>query len=146
MLMSSDKVDPAIIEDLRHLAICAKMTESDLALFAALGQAVDAEAGAVLMDQGDVGVECFFVISGEAGIFSGPDHVATIGAGSIVGEMALVGHRPRNASVVAQGPMHLLAFDIAHFRKLLDEMPQARDHVMGLLQARAPQPQPGDDH
>lgn len=143
--MSSDKVDAATIEDLRHLAIFAQMTEPDLVRFLALGQAVDAEAGAVLMDQGDVGLECFFVISGEAGIFSGPDHLATIGSGSIVGEMALIGHRPRNASVVAQGPMRLLSFDIEHFRELLDEMPDARDHVMAVLQARAAQNKSADE-
>ncbi|MSO86203.1 MAG: cyclic nucleotide-binding domain-containing protein [Acidimicrobiia bacterium] len=145
MPMSSDKVDAATIEDLRHLAIFAQMTEPDLVRFLALGQAVDAEAGAVLMDQGDVGLECFFVISGEAGIFSGPDHLATIGSGSIVGEMALIGHRPRNASVVAQGPMRLLSFDIEHFRELLDEMPDARDHVMAVLQARAAQNKSADE-
>ncbi len=62
-----------------------------------LGEPVDAEAGAILMDQGDVGTECFFVIDGNAGVFSGGQHIAEIGPGSIVGEMALVGHKPRNA-------------------------------------------------
>ena len=137
--MPSNKVDPAIVSDLRHIALFAQMSEAELARFAALGEPVDAEPGAVLIDQGDVGTECFFVIEGEAGIFSGSEHVANIGAGAIVGEMALVGHRPRNASVVAQNTMRLLAFDIGHFRTLLDEMPAARDYIMGLLQARAAQ-------
>jgi CRP/FNR family transcriptional regulator, cyclic AMP receptor protein len=139
MPMPSNKVDPAIVADLRHLALFAKMSEAELARFAALGEPVDAEPGAVLIDQGDVGVECFFVIDGEAGIFSSGEHVANIGSGSIVGEMALVGHRPRNASVIAQTPMRLLAFDIGHFRTLLDEMPATRDHVMSVLQERAAQ-------
>ena len=137
--MASNKVDPVIVSDLRHIALFAHMSEAELARFAALGEPVDAEPGAVLIDQGDVGTECFFVIEGEAGIFSGSEHVANIGAGSIVGEMALVGHRPRNASVVAQNPMRLLAFDIGHFRTLLDEMPAARDYIMALLEARAAQ-------
>jgi CRP/FNR family cyclic AMP-dependent transcriptional regulator len=139
MPMPSHKVDPAIVADLRQLALFAKMSEAELTRFAALGEPVDAEPGAVLIDQGDVGVECFFVIEGEAGIFSSGEHVANIGSGSIVGEMALVGHRPRNASVIAQTPMRLLAFDIGHFRTLLDEMPATRDHVMSVLQERAAQ-------
>jgi CRP-like cAMP-binding protein len=98
---------------------------------------VDAEPGAILMDQGDVGTECFFVIEGQAGVFAGGQHVAAIGAGSIVGEMALVGHKPRNASVVAETPMRLLAFDIAHFKKLLEAMPGANEIVMKVLEARA---------
>lgn len=134
--MASHKVDPAIISDLHHIALFARMSEPELARFAALGEPVDAEPGAVLIDQGDVGTECFFVIEGEAGVFSGSELVAHIGSGSIVGEMALVGHRPRNASVIAQSPMRLLAFDISHFRTLLDEMPAARDYIMGLLESR----------
>jgi CRP-like cAMP-binding protein len=89
------------------------------------------------MDQGDVGTECFFVIDGSAGVYSGGQHIAAITAGSIVGEMALVGHKPRNASVVAETPMQLLAFNIAAFKKLLEEMPGTRDVITKVLEARA---------
>ena len=124
------------VDDLRHIALFAKMDNSDLARLAKLGEPVDAKTGAMLIDQGDVGLECFLVLEGEAGIFSGGEHVATIGSGSIVGEMALVGHRPRNASVVAQSPMRMLSFDVAAFKHLLDEMPMARDYIYALLNAR----------
>jgi CRP/FNR family cyclic AMP-dependent transcriptional regulator len=125
------------VDDLRHISLFARMSEAELARFAALGEPVDAEAGAVLIDQGDVGVECFLVLEGEAGILSGGQHVASIGAGAVVGEMALIGHKPRNASVVAQTPMRLLAFDIPSFKKLLDEMPGAQKYVYDLLAERA---------
>jgi CRP/FNR family transcriptional regulator, cyclic AMP receptor protein len=125
------------VDDLRHIALFARMSNADLAKLAALSEPVDAVPGALLMDQGDVGLECFLVLEGEAGIMSGGDHVATIGPGAIVGEMALVGHKPRNASVVAQTPMRLLAFDIAHFKRLLEDMPVARDYIYELLEARA---------
>ena len=137
--MASKKVDAGIVDDLRHIALFARMTEHDLTRFAALGEPVDAEPGAVIIDQGDVGTECFFIVSGEAGIFASGEHVATLTSGTIVGEMALLGHRPRNATVVAQTSMRLLAFDIGHFRTLLDEMPAARDHVMRLLEERSSQ-------
>lgn len=128
----------ATIDDLSHLALFAKLDNADLHRVAELGEPVEAEAGAHLIEQGDVGTECFLVLEGEAGVFSGDDHVATIGPGSIVGEMALIGHRPRNASVVAQTPMRLLAFDIAAFNRLLDDMPQAKQFVYDTLEARAP--------
>jgi cAMP-binding proteins - catabolite gene activator and regulatory subunit of cAMP-dependent protein kinases len=127
----------ATVEDLRHIALFATMSNADLEEVAKLGEPVDAEPGAVLIDQGDVGLECFLVLEGEAGITSGGEHVASIGPGSIVGEMALVGHRPRNASVVAQTPMRLLAFDIAAFKRVLDDMPLARDYIYDLLETRA---------
>ena len=127
----------AVADDLRHIALFATMSNADLEKLAKLGEPVDAEPGAVLMDQGDVGTECFLVIEGEAGVTSGGQHVATIGSGSVVGEMALVGHKPRNASVVAQTPMRLLSFNIAHFKRLLEDMPVARDYIYRLLEERA---------
>jgi len=127
----------ATVDDLRHIALFATMSNADLAKIAKLGEAVDAVEGAVLMDQGDVGVECFLVLEGEAGVISSGEHLATIGPGSIVGEMALVGHRPRNASVIAQTPMRLLSFDIAAFKRVLEDMPIARDYIYDLLNERA---------
>lgn len=126
----------SVVDDLRHIALFATMSNADLEKLAKLGEPVDAEPGAVLMDQGDVGVECFLVLEGEAGVTSGGQQVATIGTGSVVGEMALVGHKPRNASVVAQTPMRLLSFNIAHFKRLLEDMPAARDYIYQLLQER----------
>jgi CRP/FNR family transcriptional regulator, cyclic AMP receptor protein len=130
-----DKV-AGTVDDLRHIALFAKMDNSGLQRLAELGEPVDAEPGALLMDQGDVGIECFLVLEGEAGVSSAGEHIATIGPGSIVGEMALVGHKPRNASVVAQSPMRMLSFDIAAFKRLLDEMPLARDYIYAVLNAR----------
>jgi CRP-like cAMP-binding protein len=142
MPIRKDKV-AGTVDDLRHIALFAQVENAALARIAELGEPVDAETGAILIDQGDVGLECYLVLEGEAGILSGESHVATIGPGSIVGEMALVGHRPRNASVIAQSPMRLLSFDIAHFKRLLDEMPVARDYIYELLRARAAANQAG---
>lgn len=133
---SKDKGVGATVDDLRHIALFARMSEAELARVAALGEPVDAETGALMIDQGDVGVECFLVLEGEAGIFAGGHHVATIGPGSVVGETALIGHRPRNATVTAQTPMRLLAFDIPAFKKLLEEMPAAQRYIHELLEQR----------
>jgi CRP-like cAMP-binding protein len=135
--MPSHKVDQSVLDALRRLPIFANVHERDVTRVAAIGEPVDAEPGAILMDQGDVGTECFFVIDGSAGVYSGGQHIAAITAGSIVGEMALVGHKPRNASVVAETPMQLLAFNIAAFKKLLEEMPGTRDVITKVLEARA---------
>ena len=71
---------------------------------AELADDVDAEPGAVLVDQGRVGQECYVILEGEASVYVSGEHVATSGPGSMVGEMALVEHKPRNATVVADTP------------------------------------------
>ena len=74
--------------------------------------------------------------SGQANVYFGGEHIATLGPGSMVGEMALLEHRPRIASVVAETPMQLLGLDTRSFRALLEEMPKASQRVMSLLNAR----------
>jgi CRP/FNR family transcriptional regulator, cyclic AMP receptor protein len=108
----------------------------ELARVASLAEEVVAEKGAVLIDQGRVGLECYVILEGQAGVYVSGDHVATNGPGSMIGEMALVEHRPRNATVVAETDMVLIAFDTKAFKTLLEEMPLAHDRVMVLLASR----------
>jgi len=112
-------------------------TPDELAKVAELADEVEAEAGAQLMEQGRPGQECFVILEGSAGVYFGEEHAVTLEAGSMVGEMALIDHRPRSATVIAETPMRLLAFDTRHFRQLLDNLPKASQRVMSLLNARA---------
>ncbi len=111
-------------------------SDDELARVAALAEQVEVEQGVLLIDQGRVGQECFVILDGQAGVYVGDEHVATLGAGSMVGEMALIEHRPRNATVVAESALKLIGFDTGAFKTLLEEMPKAHDRVMELLAAR----------
>lgn len=111
-------------------------SDDELARVAALAEEVIAEEGAVLIDQGRVGLECYVILEGTAGVYYADEHVATLGPGSMVGEMALIEHRPRNATVVAETDMRLIAFDTKAFKTLLEEMPKAHDRVMEVLASR----------
>src|SRR4051794_5910359 len=86
---------------------------------AELVEEVDAEVGAVLTEQGKPGQECYVIVSGEASVDVGLDRVATLGAGDLVGEMALIDNQPRSATVRAVTPMKLLSLDADRFRTLL---------------------------
>lgn len=110
----------------------------ELARVAGLATEVEAEPGAELMEQGRMGDVCYVIVEGDAGVYISGEHVATLHEGSMVGEMALVGHRPRNATVVAETPMVLAAFDRKAFNQLLDEMPKAKERVLATLNARLP--------
>ena len=122
---------------LGDVAFFEGFTPEELTRVAELADEVEAEAGAELMDQGRPGLECYVILEGTAGVYFSGEHVATLEAGSMVGEMALVDHRPRSATVVAETPMRLLGFDTKAFRSLLDELPKASQRVMSLLNARA---------
>lgn len=126
----------ALAVDLRGTAFFEGFEPGELERVAELAESVEALPGAVIIDQGRVGQECFVVLEGEATVHVGDDLVATIGPGTMIGEMALIDHRPRSASVIAATPMRLVAFDTAHFKTLLTEMPKAHERVITTLAAR----------
>lgn len=103
---------------------------------AELGQRVEAERGAELTDQGRYGDVCYVIVEGSANVLVGGEFVANVGPGSMVGEMALLEHRPRSATVVAETPMVLVSFSTAAFRQLLDSNPNLRERVLTTLSAR----------
>jgi CRP-like cAMP-binding protein len=135
-MFKKKKADPGAVDELHGVTFFDGFSDDELAHVIELAEEVDAEQGAVLMEQGRVGQECYVILEGSAGVFFGGDHGATLQPGSMVGEMALVDHHPRTASVVAETPMRLLGFDTKAFKKLLTDMPKAHDRVMALLSAR----------
>jgi CRP/FNR family cyclic AMP-dependent transcriptional regulator len=125
-----------VVDDLRRASFFDGFGDDDLRRVARLAEPTVAEQGALVIDQGRVGLECYVILRGQAGIYVGGEHIATLGPGSMVGEMALIEHRPRNASVVAETALRLLAFDPRAFKRLLEEMPAVHDRVIALLLAR----------
>ena len=124
------------VEWLGSVAFFEGFSDSQLARVQELSEPVEVAAGSTLCDQGDPGVDCFVIVSGQAAVYMGGEHAATLEAGSMLGEMALVDHRPRNATVIAETDMELLRFDAKHFRQLLEEMPKASERVMQILTER----------
>lgn len=111
-------------------------TEGELKWVSALGEKVEVPAGTEIIDQGRVGDSCYVIVEGEAAVYIRGEFVTTVRSGSMIGEMALVEHRPRNASVVAETAMVLVAFGTSEFQKLLGESPNANERVQAMLNAR----------
>lgn len=123
-------------EWLSQVAFFEGFTPDELQRVAALSGELSVPKGTRLMDQGEVGTECYVIVEGSASIYVRGQHVASVSAGSMVGEMSLIEHGPRVAAVVADTDMRLLRFHLPQFRSLLAEMPKAEERVMALLTAR----------
>jgi len=121
---------------LSGVAFFEGFSSDELERVAALSTEVEAKAGAMLTDQGDPGLDCFVIVSGDASVYAAGELLNSLSAGAMFGEMALVDHRPRMATIIADTDMKLLRFDAKHFRQLLDEMPKASERVMALLTTR----------
>ena len=101
----------------------ADLPEDELAAVASVAAEVEIASGQALAAEGHVGHTLFAIESGTADVVIGGAPVRTIGAGDVVGEMAVFASPPdpfeppemaegglRTASVVATSPMRLIAF------------------------------------
>ena len=109
--------------DLSTISFFSGFDRDALDKIAAMGEPVEAERGAVIMEQGEVGREAFVVVDGEVQINVNGHVVGTAGRGSVLGEMALLDLRPRSATLVALTDVELISYASKQFRKILDEMP-----------------------
>ncbi len=111
-------------------------TEAELEAVSTLGEKQEVPQGTEIIDQGRVGDSCYVIVEGTAAVYIRGEFITSVPAGSMVGEMSLVEHRPRNATVVAETAMVLVTFGTEEFRKLLDRSPNASERVLTLLNAR----------
>lgn len=103
-------------------------------LFGSLA-AFDAMPGDVLLREGEPGDSFLVVISGEADVRRATTHVATVGAGSVLGELALLTGEPRTTNVVAKTRLSGRRGTTEQFDSLLD-IPDVRDHFTRLAAER----------
>ena len=121
---------------LANVAFFEGLERRELERVAALASRVEAEPGAELTDQGRYGDVCYVIVQGVANVYMNGQYVASVGAGAMVGEMAIIEHRPRVASVVAETPMVLAAFGTKEFQTLLEELPKTKERVYSVLGER----------
>jgi len=125
--MASDK---ATVERLAQVDLFKRCTRKDLESLAAIVDETDVAPGAILCDQGRVADACYVVIEGEADVSVGGSVVATAGPGQPIGEMGLLDHLPRSATVTARTPMRVYKINADRFEALLTSTAIAR----GLLE------------
>ena len=65
-------------------------------------------AGSLIVDQGQTGREAFVVLAGTVIVKRNGKKVASFGPGTIVGELSLLDHGPRTATVICETDCTLL--------------------------------------
>lgn len=124
---------------LDHLAtvpLFSACSKRELGKIAKAGDELTVDDGFVLTSQGDAGRECYVIVEGKAIVRRGNRKVATLGPGDCVGELALLDHGPRTATVVAEGPMTLFVIGARQFAGVIDEVPALSRKVMAYLATR----------
>ena len=109
---------------LKSVPLFEHCSRRDLGKIAEITDERDVEAGKVLITEGDRGREFFVIISGEVEVRRKGRKVATLGAGTYFGEIALLSQQPRTATVTAVAPLRVLVIADRDFVDLLDEIPE----------------------
>lgn len=91
------------------------------------------DQGKEFVTQGEVGREAFIIVEGTADVLRGGTKIAQLGPGAVVGELALLDHGPRTASVVAATPITVLVLGPREFSGLLDEVPTLTHKILANL-------------
>jgi CRP-like cAMP-binding protein len=120
-------------EDLDRLgavALFAGLDRHELAAVANLGTDVSVEAGRQLTQQGEAASEAFLVLDGTASAERDGEVIATFGPGDFFGEMALLAHGDRTATVTATSDLSVRAFHKSEFEDLLERSPKVAVKIL----------------
>lgn len=121
------------LENLAGIPLFAGLSKRDLQRIARASNEIEREAGTVLVDQGDLGREAFFIIEGTAIVRRNGRKVGTLGPGAAVGELALLDRGPRTASVVAETDMTLLVLSAREFSGVIEQVPSLAHKILEQL-------------
>jgi CRP-like cAMP-binding protein len=130
MASKSDK-----IEHLAAVPLFEGCSRRELQSIAKAGDEVTMTAGTVVVEQGQLGREAFIVLDGRVIVKRGGKKVAQLGAGAVVGELSLLDHGPRTATVICETDCNLYVIDQRHFRGVIEQSPSIAMKLLGTLAA-----------
>ena len=113
----------AHLEHLANVPLFRGCSRKELEKIAKAGDEITMTAGSVIVDQGQTGREAFVVLDGSVTVKRNGRKINSVGAGAVVGELSLLDHGPRTATVTCDTDCVLLVIDQRHFRAVLEDVP-----------------------
>jgi CRP/FNR family transcriptional regulator, cyclic AMP receptor protein len=124
------------MELIRRAPLFARCSRAEMKEIVKLADEIDLREGKEMTREGSPGREFFVLLEGTADVKKNSRKVNTLGPGDFFGEIALVSHAPRTATVIATSPVRALVITDRSFRRLLDDSPQVKTKVMEAMAMR----------
>jgi len=124
------------LEHLAEIPLFTALSKRDLQRIAKASNELSRPAGTVLVDQGDQGREAFVIIEGTATVKRNGRKVGELGPGQSLGELSLLDHGPRTATVTADTDITVLVLSAREFAGVLEEVPGLAQKLLAQLAGR----------
>jgi CRP/FNR family transcriptional regulator, cyclic AMP receptor protein len=126
----------AYVDHLRNIPLFQGCSQKELEKIAKAGDEVSMPAGSLIVDQGQTGREAFVVLTGQVTVRRNGKKISTLGPGTIVGELSLLDHGPRTATVVCETDCTFLLLSQRTFLGVVDTVPALAHKLMASLASK----------
>ncbi len=118
-------------EKLARLNRLEALDDADLAKVVHAGRHLHLPANWSLIWEKTPADKAYLIVDGEVSVRKAGQEVARLGPGDVIGEMAIVNHKLRSASVVSLTPLEVIHFTKESLQQLLEEVPAFGDALRG---------------
>jgi len=119
-----------ILDRLKGVPLLEACTAEELDRIATLAEEIEVPAAEVLTHEGEREALFYIVATGTATVTREGHKLTTLGPGAFFGEVALLTHGPRTATVTADTAMKLLRLDERSFTALLRDAPTVGQKIL----------------
>ena len=123
---------------LKSIPMFASLDDGELRRVAQVTDEIDVPEGKELLHQGAFAYEFMVIQDGVADVSRDGEHVADLGPGDFLGEVAALERGKRNATVVARSPMCLAVMTASDMRGLARTVPQLDEALRATAAERHP--------
>ena len=124
------------IQALKKAPLFAELSRKELVAVARLADELEVPAGKVVAREGEIGHEFFVVIDGEVEFSRNGRRLPIDGPVDFFGEVALIEHTQRMATVKARTDLRVFVLAEREFHQLLDDNPRIERKVLKALARR----------
>jgi CRP-like cAMP-binding protein len=123
-------------EKLARLNRLDALGDDDLATVVRAGRHLHLPANWSLIWEKTPADKAYLIVDGEVSVRRHGQEVTRLGPGDVIGEMAIVNHRLRSASVVSLTPLEVIHYTKESLEQLLDEVPAFGEALRGTVADR----------
>jgi CRP-like cAMP-binding protein len=123
-------------ERLAQVPLFASLPKEQRLVIAQLATHLEAPAGEELTREGEEGREFIILLDGEVEVSRDGEVITTLGPGSHFGEIALIAHGPRTATITTKTPVAAESIGRSGFALALAEVPGLSDELLAAMATR----------